>query len=98
VDIYDGRPQRRIEACRRLNFDNRVRACGLNLPRLGTDADQHPQTNKDSFDIHPPKNNPPALGILGTCLSHCCLIGVVDLSGPPLLLNARRSWQAYAVR
>ncbi|NQV11289.1 MAG: ATP-dependent metallopeptidase FtsH/Yme1/Tma family protein [Cyanobacteria bacterium] len=83
VDIYDGGRNAVIEAVDP-ELDNRVQRLRVDLPGLAPELINTLKQQGISFDIHPPKNNPPALGILGNLLFPLLLIG-------SLIFLARRS-------
>lgn len=83
VDIYDGGRNAVIEAVDP-ELDNRVQRLRIDLPGLAPELINTLKQQGISFDIHPPKNNPPALGILGNLLFPLLLIG-------SLIFLARRS-------
>ena len=74
VDIYDGGRDAVVEAVDP-DLDNRVQRLRVDLPGLAPELINTLKTEGISFDIHPPKTAPPALGILGNLLFPLLLIG-----------------------
>jgi cell division protease FtsH len=83
VDIFDGGRSAVIEAVDP-DLDNRVQRLRVDLPGLAPELIKNLKTQGISFDIHPPRSTPPALGILGNLLFPLLLIG-------SLIFLARRS-------
>ena len=83
VDIYDGGRDAVVEAVDP-DLDNRVQRLRVDLPGLAPELINTLKSEGISFDIHPPKTAPPALGILGNLLFPLLLIG-------SLIFLARRS-------
>ena len=83
VDIYDGGRNAVVEAVDP-DLDNRVQRLRVDLPGLAPELINTLKDEGISFDIHPPKTAPPALGILGNLLFPLLLIG-------SLIFLARRS-------
>ncbi len=83
VDIFDGGRSAVIEAVDP-DLDNRVQRLRVDLPGLAPELINNLKTQGISFDIHPPRSTPPALGILGNLLFPLLLIG-------SLIFLARRS-------
>jgi cell division protease FtsH len=83
VDIYDGGRSAVIEAVDP-DLDNRVQRLRVDLPGVAPELINNLKAQGISFDIHPPRNAPPALGILGNLLFPLLLIG-------SLIFLARRS-------
>ncbi|MFQ6539864.1 MULTISPECIES: ATP-dependent zinc metalloprotease FtsH [Aphanothece] len=83
VDIFDGGRSAVIEAVDP-ELDNRVQRLRVDLPGLAPELVNRLKDEGISFDIHPPKQAPPALGILGNLLFPLLLIG-------SLIFLARRS-------
>ncbi|MCT0219955.1 ATP-dependent zinc metalloprotease FtsH [Synechococcus sp. CS-1329] len=83
VDIFDGGRTAVIEAVDP-DLDNRVQRLRVDLPGLAPELINNLKTQGISFDIHPPRSTPPALGILGNLLFPLLLIG-------SLIFLARRS-------
>ena len=83
VDIYDGGRDAVVEAVDP-DLDNRVQRLRVDLPGLAPELINTLKTEGISFDIHPPKTAPPALGLLGNLLFPLLLIG-------SLIFLARRS-------
>ena len=83
VDIYDGGRNAVVEAVDP-DLDNRVQRLRVDLPGLAPELINTLKNEGISFDIHPPKTAPPALGILGNLLFPLLLIG-------SLIFLARRS-------
>ncbi len=83
VDIYDGGRDAVVEAVDP-DLDNRVQRLRVDLPGLAPELINTLKEEGISFDIHPPKTAPPALGILGNLLFPLLLIG-------SLIFLARRS-------
>ena len=67
VDIYDGGRSAVIEAVDP-DLDNRVQRLRVDLPGLAPELVNKLKEQGISFDIHPPKTAPPALGLLGNLL------------------------------
>jgi cell division protease FtsH len=74
VDIYDGGRNAVIEAVDP-DLDNRVQRLRVDLPGLAPELVNNLKEQGISFDIHPPRQTPPALGILGNLLFPLLLIG-----------------------
>ncbi len=74
VDIYDGGRDAVVEAVDP-DLDNRVQRLRVDLPGLAPELINTLKEEGISFDIHPPKSAPPALGILGNLLFPLLLIG-----------------------
>ncbi|TCD57192.1 ATP-dependent zinc metalloprotease FtsH [Synechococcus sp. BS55D] len=83
VDIYDGGRNAVVEAVDP-DLDNRVQRLRVDLPGLAPELINTLKQEGISFDIHPPRSAPPALGILGNLLFPLLLIG-------SLIFLARRS-------
>ncbi|CAK6687897.1 ATP-dependent zinc metalloprotease FtsH [Synechococcus sp. CBW1107] len=83
VDIFDGGRSAVIEAVDP-DLDNRVQRLRVDLPGLAPELINNLKAQGISFDIHPPRTTPPALGILGNLLFPLLLIG-------SLIFLARRS-------
>ena len=83
IDIYDGGRDAVVEAVDP-DLDNRVQRLRVDLPGLAPELINTLKEEGISFDIHPPKTAPPALGILGNLLFPLLLIG-------SLIFLARRS-------
>jgi cell division protease FtsH len=83
VDIFDGGRTAVIEAVDP-DLDNRVQRLRVDLPGLAPELINNLKSQGISFDIHPPRTTPPALGILGNLLFPLLLIG-------SLIFLARRS-------
>jgi cell division protease FtsH len=83
VDIYNGGRSAVIEAVDP-DLDNRVQRLRVDLPGLSPELINTLKQQGISFDIHPPRQNPPALGLLGNLLFPLLLIG-------SLIFLARRS-------
>ena len=83
VDIYDGGRDAVVEAVDP-DLDNRVQRLRVDLPGLAPELINTLKAEGISFDIHPPKSAPPALGLLGNLLFPLLLIG-------SLIFLARRS-------
>ncbi|MBC1260248.1 ATP-dependent zinc metalloprotease FtsH [Synechococcus sp. BSF8S] len=83
VDIFDGGRSAVIEAVDP-DLDNRVQRLRVDLPGLAPELINNLKSQGISFDIHPPRTTPPALGILGNLLFPLLLIG-------SLIFLARRS-------
>ena len=83
VDIYDGGRDAVVEAVDP-DLDNRVQRLRVDLPGLAPELINTLKSEGISFDIHPAKTAPPALGILGNLLFPLLLIG-------SLIFLARRS-------
>ena len=67
VDIYDGGRNAVIEAVDP-DLDNRVQRLRVDLPGLAPELVNTLKEEGISFDIHPPRTAPPALGVLGNLL------------------------------
>ncbi|MFM7754528.1 MAG: ATP-dependent zinc metalloprotease FtsH [Cyanobium sp.] len=74
VDIYDGGRNAVIEVVDP-DLDNRVQRLRVDLPGLAPELVNNLKDQGISFDIHPPRQTPPALGILGNLLFPLLLIG-----------------------
>ena len=74
VDIYDGGRNAVVEAVDPA-LDNRVQRLRVDLPGMAPELINTLKEEGISFDIHPPKTAPPALGILGNLLFPLLLIG-----------------------
>ena len=74
VDFYDGGRNAVVEAVDP-DLDNRVQRLRVDLPGLAPELINTLKEEGISFDIHPPKTAPPALGILGNLLFPLLLIG-----------------------
>ena len=83
VDIFDGGRSAVIEAVDP-DLDNRVQRLRVDLPGVAPELVNKLKDQGISFDIHPPKSAPPALGLLGNLLFPLLLIG-------SLIFLARRS-------
>ncbi len=83
VDIFDGGRNAVIEAIDP-DLDNRVQRIRVDLPGLAPELINKLKEEGISFDIHPERKAPPALGIVGNLLFPILLIG-------GLILLARRS-------
>ena len=74
VDIFDGGRTAVIEAVDP-DLDNRVQRLRVDLPGVAPELVNKLKDQGISFDIHPPKQAPPVLGILGNLLFPLLLIG-----------------------
>jgi cell division protease FtsH len=83
VDIFDGGRTAVVEAVDP-DLDNRVQRLRVDLPGLAPELVNNLKQQGISFDIHPPRTAPPALGLLGNLLFPLLLIGA-------LVFLARRS-------
>jgi cell division protease FtsH len=83
VDIFDGGRMAVVEAVDP-DLDNRVQRLRVDLPGLAPELVNKLKEQGISFDIHPPRQAPPALGLLGNLLFPLLLIG-------SLIFLARRS-------
>jgi len=83
VDIYEGGRNAVVETIDP-EIDNRVQRLRVDLPGLAPELVNSLKEEGISFDIHPAKTTPPALGIAGNLLFPALLIG-------GLILLARRS-------
>ncbi|SBO42165.1 ATP-dependent zinc metalloprotease FtsH [Cyanobium sp. NIES-981] len=83
VDIFDGGRSAVIEAVDP-ELDNRVQRLRVDLPGVAPELVNNLKEQGISFDIHPPRQAPPVLGILGNLLFPLLLIG-------SLIFLARRS-------
>jgi cell division protease FtsH len=83
VDVFDGGRMAVVEAVDP-DLDNRVQRLRVDLPGLAPELIGKLKDQGISFDIHPPRQAPPALGILGNLLFPLLLIG-------SLVFLARRS-------
>merc|ERR1712078_188763 len=83
VDIYDGGRNAVVETVDS-DLDNKVQRLRVDLPGLTPELINNLKTEGISFDVHPVKSAPPALGILGNLFFPILLIG-------GLILLARRS-------
>ncbi|MBM5808030.1 MAG: AAA family ATPase, partial [Cyanobacteria bacterium M_surface_10_m2_179] len=76
VDIFDGGRTAVVEAVDP-DLDNRVQRLRVDLPGLAPELVNNLKNQGISFDIHPPRQAPPALGLLGNLLFPLLLIGVL---------------------
>jgi len=83
VDIFEGGRNAVIETIDS-DLDNKVQRLRVDLPGLTPELINILKNEGISFDVHPVKTTPPALGILGNLLFPAILIG-------GLILLARRS-------
>tara|TARA_Y100001970_G_scaffold260325_1_gene342286 strand:+ start:15502 stop:17415 length:1914 start_codon:yes stop_codon:yes gene_type:complete len=83
VDIYEGGRNAVVETIDS-DLDNKVQRLRVDLPGLTPELINTLKNSGISFDVHPIKTAPPALGILGNLLFPVLLIG-------GLILLARRS-------
>ena len=83
VDIYDGGRNAVVETVDS-DLDNKVQRLRVDLPGLTPELINNLKTEGISFDVHPVKSAPPALGVLGNLFFPILLIG-------GLILLARRS-------
>tara|TARA_Y100001978_G_scaffold42129_1_gene37559 strand:- start:541 stop:2454 length:1914 start_codon:yes stop_codon:yes gene_type:complete len=83
VDIYDGGRNAVVETVDS-DLDNKVQRLRVDLPGLTPELINNLKTEGISFDVHPIKSAPPALGVLGNLFFPILLIG-------GLILLARRS-------
>jgi len=83
VDLYDGGRTAVVEAVDP-DLDNRVQRLRVDMPGLAPELVNKLKDQGISFDIHPPRSAPPALGLLGNLLFPLLLIG-------SLVFLARRS-------
>ncbi|MFN9636155.1 MAG: ATP-dependent metallopeptidase FtsH/Yme1/Tma family protein, partial [Synechococcaceae cyanobacterium] len=83
VDVFDGGRMAVVEAVDP-DLDNRVQRLRVDLPGLAPELIGKLKDQGISFDIHPPRQAPPALGLLGNLLFPLLLIG-------SLVFLARRS-------
>ena len=83
VDVYDGGRTAVVEAVDPY-IDNRVQRLRVDLPGLAPELISQIEEQGISFDVHPPRTTPPALGILGNLAFPLLLIGA-------LIFLARRS-------
>jgi len=83
VDIFDGGRVAVVEEVDP-DLDNRVQRMRVDLPGLAPELVNKIKEQGISFDIHPPRQAPPALGLLGNLLFPLLLIG-------SLVFLARRS-------
>ena len=83
VDIFDGGRTAVVESVEP-DLDNRVQRLRVDLPGLAPELVNKLKEQGISFDIHPPRATPPALGLLGNLLFPLLLIG-------SLIFLARRS-------
>ena len=83
VDIYEGGRNAVVETVDS-DLDNKVQRLRVDLPGLTPELINTLKNSGISFDVHPIKTAPPALGILGNLLFPVLLIG-------GLILLARRS-------
>ena len=74
VDIYDGGRNAVVEAVDP-EIDNRVQRLRVDLPGLAPELINTLKQEGISFDVHPPRTTPPALGLLGNLLFPLLLIG-----------------------
>jgi cell division protease FtsH len=83
VDIFDGGRTAVVEAVDP-DLDNRVQRLRVDLPGVAPELVNKLKDQGISFDIHPPRTTPPAVGLLGNLLFPLLLIG-------SLIFLARRS-------
>jgi cell division protease FtsH len=83
VDIFDGGRSAVIEAVDP-ELDNRVQRLRVDLPGVAPELVNKLKEQGISFDVHPPRSTPPAVGLLGNLLFPLLLIG-------SLIFLARRS-------
>ena len=83
VDIYDGGRNAVVETVDS-DLDNKVQRLRVDLPGLTPELINNLKSEGISFDVHPVKTAPPALGVLGNLFFPILLIG-------GLILLARRS-------
>ncbi|KEF42784.1 MAG: cell division protein FtsH [Cyanobium sp. CACIAM 14] len=83
VDIFDGGRSAVIEAVDP-DLDNRVQRLRVDLPGVAPELINKLKGQGISFDVHPPRTTPPAIGLLGNLLFPLLLIG-------SLVFLARRS-------
>lgn len=83
VDIFDGGRSAVVEAVDP-DLDNRVQRLRVDMPGVAPELISRLKDQGISFDIHPPRTAPPALGLLGNLLFPLLLIG-------SLVFLARRS-------
>ncbi|MFM7229541.1 MAG: ATP-dependent zinc metalloprotease FtsH [Cyanobacteriota bacterium] len=83
VDIFDGGRSAVVEAVDP-DLDNRVQRLRVDMPGVAPELISRLKEQGISFDIHPPRTAPPALGLLGNLLFPLLLIG-------SLVFLARRS-------
>ena len=83
VDIYDGGRNAVVETVDS-DLDNKVQRLRVDLPGLTPELINNLKSEGISFDVHPIKSAPPALGVLGNLFFPILLIG-------GLILLARRS-------
>ena len=83
VDLYDGGRTAVVEAVDP-DLDNQVQRLRVDMPGLAPELVNKLKDQGISFDIHPPRSAPPALGLLGNLLFPLLLIG-------SLVFLARRS-------
>jgi len=83
VDIFDGGRTAVVEAVDP-DLDNRVQRLRVDLPGVAPELVNKLKEQGISFDIHPPRTTPPAVGLLGNLLFPLLLIG-------SLIFLARRS-------
>ena len=83
VDIYDGGRNAVVETVDS-DLDNKVQRLRVDLPGLTPELINNLKNEGISFDVHPVKTTPPALGIAGNLIFPVLLIG-------GLILLARRS-------
>ncbi|MFZ9951600.1 MAG: ATP-dependent zinc metalloprotease FtsH [Vulcanococcus sp.] len=76
VDIFDGGRTAVVEAVDP-DLDNRVQRLRVDLPGLAPELVNNLKAQGISFDIHPPRQAPPALGLLGNLLFPLLLIGTL---------------------
>ncbi|MFO0039178.1 MAG: ATP-dependent metallopeptidase FtsH/Yme1/Tma family protein, partial [Synechococcaceae cyanobacterium] len=73
VDVFDGGRMAVVEAVDP-DLDNRVQRLRVDLPGLAPELVNKLKDQGISFDIHPPRQAPPALGLLGNLLFPLLLI------------------------
>tara|TARA_Y100001968_G_scaffold136853_2_gene125050 strand:+ start:11707 stop:13629 length:1923 start_codon:yes stop_codon:yes gene_type:complete len=74
IDIYEGGRNAVLET-NDPDIDNKIERLRVDLPGITPDLINKLKSNDISFDIHPAKTSPPALGIFGNLLFPFLLIG-----------------------
>ena len=93
VDIFDGGRNAVIETIDS-DLDNKVQRLRVDLPGLTPELITNLKNEGISFDVHPVKSAPPALGVLG---NSCNFDRRFDSIGKEIQWNAWWSWTSYAI-
>ena len=96
VDIYDGGRNAVVETVDS-DLDNKVQRLRVDLPGLTPELINNLKTEGISFDVHPVKSTPPALGILGNLFFSSIIDRRINSSCKEVKWYARRSWTSNAI-